>query len=53
MTQTLRIAGAQLDLTVGDLSGNEARILEAMEWAEGMSADVLLLPELAVCGYPP
>ncbi len=53
MTRQLRIAGAQLDLTVGDLSGNEAKILDAMEWAEGLSVDVVLFPELAVCGYPP
>jgi NAD+ synthase (glutamine-hydrolysing) len=49
----LRVAGAQLDLVVGDLAGNEARIAEAMDWAEEAGADVLLLPELAVTGYPP
>lgn len=53
MTRRLRIAGAQLDLTVGDLSGNEEKILDAMQWAEGLSADVIVFPELAVCGYPP
>ena len=50
---TLRIAGGQLDLTVGDLDGNRARIATAMDWAEDRGADVLLLPELAVAGYPP
>ena len=50
---SLRVAGAQLNLTVGDLDGNEARIADAMDWAEGQGADVLLLPELAVTGYPP
>lgn len=50
---SLRVAGAQLNLTVGDLAGNEARIAEAMDWAEAEGADVLLLPELAVTGYPP
>jgi NAD+ synthase (glutamine-hydrolysing) len=49
----MRVAGAQVNLTVGDLDGNEAKILAAMEWAEGSGADVLLLPELAVTGYPP
>lgn len=53
MTRPLRIAGAQLDLTVGDLPGNERRILDAMQWAEDQRADVVLFPELAVCGYPP
>jgi NAD+ synthase (glutamine-hydrolysing) len=50
---TLRIAGAQLDLTVGDLSGNEEKILDAMVWAESRFADVIVFPELAVSGYPP
>jgi NAD+ synthase (glutamine-hydrolysing) len=50
---TLRVAGAQLNLTVGDLRGNEERIAAAMEWAEEEAADVLLLPELAITGYPP
>ncbi len=49
----LRIAGAQLDLIVGDITGNESRIIEAMAWAVGEKADVLLLPEMAVNGYPP
>ncbi len=49
----MRIAGAQINLTVGALDANEARIAEAMDWAEGEGADVLLLPELAVTGYPP
>ncbi len=50
---TLRIAGAQVNLTVGDIDGNVDRILAAMRWAEETGADVLLLPELAVTGYPP
>ncbi|MFQ5517117.1 MAG: asparagine synthase-related protein, partial [Acidimicrobiia bacterium] len=49
----LRVTGAQIDLTVGDLTGNRERILDAMAWAEGVQADVLVLPELAVTGYPP
>ncbi|MBM3694951.1 MAG: NAD+ synthase [Actinobacteria bacterium] len=53
MTDFIRVAGAQLNLTVGDLQGNAARIQEAMDWAEALQADVLLLPELAVTGYPP
>ena len=49
----MRIAGAQINLRVGDLDGNEALIADCMAWAEGEGADVLLLPELAVTGYPP
>lgn len=50
---SLRVAGAQMNLTVGDLDGNEQLIADAMHWAESQSADVLLVPELAVTGYPP
>jgi NAD+ synthase (glutamine-hydrolysing) len=42
-----------LDLTVGDLGGNEIKIRRAMDWAEENQADVLVLPELAISGYPP
>ncbi|MGA7229019.1 MAG: NAD+ synthase [Acidimicrobiia bacterium] len=49
----IRVAGAQINLCVGDLPGNESKILGAIDWAEGQRADVLLLPELAVNGYPP
>lgn len=49
----MRIAGAQVNLRVGDLDGNEQLIADCMAWAEGRGADVLLLPELAVTGYPP
>jgi len=50
---TLRVAGAQINLTVGDIKGNEQRIARAMDWAEDHQADILLLPELAIAGYPP
>jgi NAD+ synthase (glutamine-hydrolysing) len=53
MTDFIRVAGAQINLTVGDLEGNAERILAAMAWAEDLQADVLLLPELSVSGYPP
>lgn len=49
----LKVAGAQLNLTVGDISGNESRIAESMDRAAAAGADVLLLPELAISGYPP
>ena len=51
--ETIRVAGAQINLRVGDLAHNEARIRDAMSWAEAEGADVLLLPELAIPGYPP
>lgn len=39
--------------TVGAIAGNTSQILDAMAWAEDQHADVLLLPELALSGYPP
>ena len=50
---TPRIALAQLNLTVGDFAGNGARIREAVDRARGAGARLVVLPELAVCGYPP
>lgn len=49
----LRVAGAQINPVVGDIDGNTRRILEAMERAGAAEADLLLLPELAITGYPP
>jgi NAD+ synthase (glutamine-hydrolysing) len=49
----VRIAAAQLNLVVGDLDGNAARILEAYEQAEDAGADLVAFPELAITGYPP
>ena len=49
----LRIALAQLNLVVGDLEGNEARIIETYERAEGAGCDLVAFPELAITGYPP
>ena len=50
---TLKIALAQIDCTVGDLAGNAAKILAAADTARRLGADLLLTPELALCGYPP
>lgn len=49
----LRVAAAQLDLVVGDLEGNAARVLAAYERAEAEGCDLVAFPELAVTGYPP
>lgn len=43
----------QLNPTIGDLSGNQQLILDAIRKAEDDKIDLLLLPELVVCGYPP
>ncbi len=49
----MRVALAQLDQTVGDLAGNVERIATAIGDARAAGADVVVLPELATCGYPP
>jgi NAD+ synthetase len=49
----MKIALAQLNTTVGDFAGNEAKILAAYEAASQGGAELVMTPELAVCGYPP
>lgn len=49
---TLRVAIAQTENLVGDFASNVAHIGDAIAWAEDESADVLVLPELALTGYP-
>jgi len=49
----LKIAVAQINSVVGDLAGNAAKIREAATRAKAAGADILLTPELALCGYPP
>jgi len=49
----MKIAIAQMNATVGDLSGNVARIAEFASRAHRSGADLLVTPELALCGYPP
>jgi len=43
----------QINPTIGDLSGNKALIIDAIQKAETDDVDLLILPELCVCGYPP
>lgn len=50
----LKIAMAQLNVTVGDISGNRDKILAAVKHArDDLKADVVMTPELALTGYPP
>jgi NAD+ synthase (glutamine-hydrolysing) len=49
----VRIFLAQYDLCVGDIDGNSQRVLEAAHAAAASGAHVVLLPELALSGYPP
>jgi len=49
----MKVRVQQLNPTIGDLKSNTESILDALEAAEGDGVDVLIIPELAVCGYPP
>ena len=48
-----RVGLAQINPTVGDLSGNVRKIVEGMERARQLGCDLVAFPELAVTGYPP
>ena len=49
----MKIALAQINPTVGDFSGNIRKILEFSARAAELKADLVVFPELSVCGYPP
>ena len=49
----MRIALAQINPMVGDIGGNSALIAAALARARGAGAQLVVLPELAIIGYPP
>ncbi len=49
----MKIALAQINPTVGDFAGNTRKILDYAARAGELGADLVVFPELAVCGYPP
>ena len=49
----IKVALAQINATVGDLAGNARRIVGAARRAHAAGAQLLVAPELALCGYPP
>ncbi len=51
--RTLRVGLAQIDTTVGDLTGNAAKITDWIGRARDLGVDLVAFPELAVTGYPP
>ena len=54
MNSTVKVALAQIDLAVGDIAGNTAKIIQhATRARDEMRADLVVFPELSVCGYPP
>ncbi len=51
--ETLRIAISQFNAIVGDIDGNLARATAVVEEASELGADVVILPEMTLTGYPP
>lgn len=49
----LRVALAQINVTVGDLPGNARKIIDAIEQAKARGAECVLFSELTLTGYPP
>jgi NAD+ synthase (glutamine-hydrolysing) len=49
----MKIAISQINATVGDISGNAAKILDFANRAKTAGASLVITPELALCGYPP
>jgi NAD+ synthase (glutamine-hydrolysing) len=51
--KSIRIALAQINLTVGDIKGNADKIIDYIQKAKMSDADIVVFPELATTGYPP
>lgn len=49
----LKIALAQLDFWLGDITGNTEKIIHAIHKAKAQSANMIIFSELAISGYPP
>ena len=49
----MKIALGQINPTVGDFSGNAAKMIDFSRRAQADGAGLILFPELSVCGYPP
>ncbi|MCL2706900.1 MAG: NAD+ synthase [Dehalococcoidia bacterium] len=52
-SRAIRLGMAQLDVTVGDFAGNLGKMLRILDEARSLKVDLVVFPELAVCGYPP
>ncbi len=49
----MKIALAQQNYHIGNFAENTRKIIEAIDWAKGQGADLVVFSELCVCGYPP
>ena len=50
---SIRVGIAQINSTVGDLSGNTKKIMQFIDQAKSLGVNLLTFPELAITGYPP
>ena len=51
--RSIRVGIAQINSTVGDLSGNTRKIMQSIDQAKSLGVDLLTFPELAITGCPP
>jgi NAD+ synthase (glutamine-hydrolysing) len=51
--RSVRFCLSQINITVGDIGGNSARIISGIQNAAQKQCDMVVFPELAVTGYPP
>ncbi len=49
----MRVAIGQINPVIGDFAGNEKRILDAVRKADARGAELIVFPEMCICGYPP
>jgi NAD+ synthase (glutamine-hydrolysing) len=49
----MKILTAQIDPVVGDFKGNVQKIIHSIKSARSQKADMVVFPEMAICGYPP
>lgn len=49
----MKIALAQIDVIIGDFEGNRRTMIQNIEKARTAGADLVVFPELSICGYPP
>ncbi len=49
----MKIALAQQNYHIGNFDANTKKIIEGIQWAKQNGADLVVFPELSVCGYPP
>ena len=53
MRRNLRLAIGQINCTVGDFDGNAKKMIDSIQKAKSLGADMIAFPELALTGYPP